>query len=129
MKPSTFITLLFTLGATAIPAPPEQLSSAEQSLSPFEVDDDHGVYTEDDPADGSTPSTVLLAKRECWYGAQLGCGEKGCWRRCGNDLSRGQWCWTSFSAGANSFISCGNNQDVSRWCRISHPCNYLGCSC
>lgn len=40
---------------------------------------------------------VLLEKRDCWYGKEVGCdkgkdGGKGrCWKKCGD----GPWCWTA----------------------------------
>ncbi|KAK4222892.1 hypothetical protein QBC38DRAFT_374231 [Podospora fimiseda] len=71
----------------------------------------------------------VLEKRDCEYGAPVGCSGGYCWKQCGDEGS-GQWCWTANNGGYGDWIKCSTSSqcNTNMACGIG-DCSACGCSC
>ncbi|GAP85096.2 putative IDI-2 precursor [Rosellinia necatrix] len=77
------------------------------------------------PSDGDS-----LSKRACWTGKVAGCTGGYCWKRCGNDLAQGHWCWTAIG-GTGDWYKCSADEQCHEYmpCGEGSGCASCGCSC
>ncbi|KAK7749057.1 hypothetical protein SLS62_008452 [Diatrype stigma] len=73
----------------------------------------------------------ILGKRDCWHGANVGCTDGSCWKKCGTDES-GTWCWTARNDGFGDWYTCSGDGDCNEDMPCSQAvegCDECGCSC
>ncbi|KAI0543369.1 hypothetical protein F4679DRAFT_593056 [Xylaria curta] len=77
------------------------------------------------PSDGDS-----LSKRACWLGQATGCSKGYCWKRCGDDLAQGHWCWTAIG-GTGDWYQCSVDEQCHDYmpCGEGKGCASCGCSC
>ncbi|ETS79643.1 hypothetical protein PFICI_09496 [Pestalotiopsis fici W106-1] len=83
------------------------------------------------PAGKAGPTAMdSLEKRDCWFGGDHGCKNGYCWKRWGDDLTNGYWCWTALNGGNGNWIQCSTDSQCTTIvaCGLG-DCKDCGCNC
>ncbi|KAI1809134.1 hypothetical protein GGS20DRAFT_573402 [Poronia punctata] len=78
--------------------------------------------------------TNNLNKRDCWFGSNTGCTNGYCWKRCGADISQGNWCWTAIgNDGKGDWYQCAADNQCFDYMTCGQAsggdCPDCGCDC